>query len=106
MSRAEIEASSTSIVELSGLDEVHPPADEVLLLRHGRAAALCHRGGLDPEILLIDEALNTGDAQFADRSKARMDELREQAGTSSWSATAWTPSRTCAPGSSGWTRAT
>ena len=29
---------------------------------------------------MVDEALNTGDAQFADRSKRRMDELRAQAG--------------------------
>src|SRR5699024_1257587 len=28
----------------------------------------------------IDEALNTGDAQFRDRTKARIDQLREQAG--------------------------
>lgn len=35
---------------------------------------------MDPEILIIDEALNTGDAQFRDRTKARIDELRSQAG--------------------------
>lgn len=34
-----------------------------------------------PEILLIDEALSTGDAAFMERSKARMDELLEEAGT-------------------------
>src|SRR5699024_8697133 len=35
---------------------------------------------MDPEILIIDEALNTGDAQFRDRTAARIDELRSQAG--------------------------
>src|SRR5699024_7656280 len=36
---------------------------------------------MDPEILIIDEALNTGDAQFRDRTKARIDELQAQAGS-------------------------
>lgn len=35
---------------------------------------------VDPEILIIDEALNTGDAQFKKRTGRRLDELREQAG--------------------------
>ena len=43
-------------------------------LRFAIAAAV------NPEILLVDEALNTGDAQFSNRSKARMAELRDQAG--------------------------
>lgn len=34
-----------------------------------------------PEILLIDEALNTGDAAFKDRSQAAMTEMRKSAGT-------------------------
>jgi teichoic acid transport system ATP-binding protein len=34
-----------------------------------------------PDILLIDEALATGDAQFRRRSEKRIRELREQAGT-------------------------
>lgn len=34
-----------------------------------------------PKILLVDEALNTGDADFRERSQKRMDELREHAGT-------------------------
>ncbi|WP_191089659.1 ABC transporter ATP-binding protein [Nesterenkonia ebinurensis] len=35
---------------------------------------------VDPDILLIDEALNTGDAQFRSRTKKRLDEVRAQAG--------------------------
>ena len=35
---------------------------------------------MDPDILLIDEALNTGDAQFRARTKKRLDEVRAQAG--------------------------
>lgn len=35
---------------------------------------------VDPDILVIDEALNTGDAQFKARTRRRLDELRAQAG--------------------------
>lgn len=34
-----------------------------------------------PDILMIDEALATGDADFRERSKAKIDEIREDAGT-------------------------
>src|SRR5690606_16365228 len=34
-----------------------------------------------PDILLIDEALATGDADFRARSKTRIDRIREHAGT-------------------------
>ena len=35
----------------------------------------------EPRILMIDEALSTGDAAFAERSKNKMDDLLEKAGT-------------------------
>lgn len=35
----------------------------------------------EPKILMIDEALSTGDAAFAERSTKKMDELLEKAGT-------------------------
>jgi teichoic acid transport system ATP-binding protein len=35
----------------------------------------------DHDVLMIDEALATGDAKFRRRSEARVRELREQAGT-------------------------
>jgi teichoic acid transport system ATP-binding protein len=34
-----------------------------------------------PDILLIDEALATGDAEFRGRSQERIDEIRQHAGT-------------------------
>ena len=34
----------------------------------------------DPHILILDEALSTGDAQFRERGQARMAQIREQAG--------------------------
>lgn len=80
MSRAAADEKFADIVELSGLEKsIHLPMKSYSSgmssrLRFAIAAAV------DPEILLVDEALNTGDAQFADRSKQRMDELRAQAG--------------------------
>lgn len=80
MSRQEADEKFDSIVELSGLEKsIHLPMKSyssgmASRLRFAIAAAV------DPEILLVDEALNTGDAQFADRCKVRMNELRAQAG--------------------------
>src|SRR6478735_12417160 len=80
MSRAEVDEKFSSIVELSGLEKsIHLPMKSYSSgmgsrLRFAIAAAV------DPEILLVDEALNTGDAQFVDRSRSRMDELRRNAG--------------------------
>jgi teichoic acid transport system ATP-binding protein len=80
LTRDQIAERFDTIVELSGLEKaVHLPMRSYSSgmssrLRFAIAASI------DPEILLIDEALNTGDAQFAERSRQRMDELREQAG--------------------------
>lgn len=80
MDMKQIDAQFDSIVELSGLESaIYLPMKSyssgmASRLRFAIAAAV------NPEILLVDEALNTGDAQFSNRSKARMDELRAQAG--------------------------
>lgn len=80
MSRQEIDAKFASIVELCGLE------DSIYLPMKSYSSGMASRlrfaiaASIDPEILLVDEALNTGDAQFGDRSKQRMDQLREQAG--------------------------
>jgi len=80
MSRQEIDAKFESIVELCGLE------DFIYLPMKSYSSGMASRlrfaiaASIDPEILLVDEALNTGDAQFGDRSKRRMDQLREQAG--------------------------
>jgi teichoic acid transport system ATP-binding protein len=80
LKRREIDARFDEIVELSGLEEsIHLPMKSY---SSGMASRLrfAIAASLGPEILLVDEALNTGDAQFGDRSKQRMDELRAQAG--------------------------
>ncbi|MEU2026968.1 ABC transporter ATP-binding protein [Streptomyces sp. NPDC016469] len=84
MTRAEIRERYDEIVDFSGINE---KGDFITLpmrtyssgmgarLRFSIAAAKNH------DVLLIDEALSTGDARFQQRSKARILELREQAGT-------------------------
>lgn len=81
MSRRQIDEKYDSIVDLSGLEgAIHMPmksysAGMASRLRFAIAASI------DPEILIIDEALNTGDAQFKDRTRKRMMELLDHAGT-------------------------
>lgn len=80
MSRAQAEGRRQSIIELSGLgDSIHLP---LKAYSSGMAARLqfAIATSMDPEILVIDEALNTGDAQFRERTGRRISELREQAG--------------------------
>ncbi len=81
MTRQEVEEKREAVIELSGL------TDSALKLpmkaySSGMASRLqfAIATSMDPEILIIDEALNTGDAQFRSRTAARIDELRQQAG--------------------------
>lgn len=80
LSHAEISDRFEEIVEVSGLEKsIHLPMKSYSSGMGSRlrfAIAAC----ANPEILLVDEALNTGDAQFGVRSKRRMDELRSEAG--------------------------
>ncbi|WP_010524208.1 ABC transporter ATP-binding protein [Nesterenkonia sp. F] len=68
------------IVEISGLE------DSLDLPLKSYSSGMASRlqfaiaTAVDPDILLIDEALNTGDAQFRARTKKRLDEVRAQAG--------------------------
>ncbi|MEO9140311.1 MAG: ABC transporter ATP-binding protein [Jatrophihabitans sp.] len=81
MTPAEIAEQYDSICDFAGIgDFVHMPMNTYssgmgARLRFAIAAART------PDILLIDEALATGDAQFRRRSEKRILELREQAGT-------------------------
>jgi len=81
MTPAEIDDEYDAICEFAGIgDFVHLPMNTYSSgmgsrLRFAIAAARA------PEILLIDEALATGDAKFRRRSEQRIRELREQAGT-------------------------
>ncbi len=81
MSRQEVRDRYQSIVEFSGVgDFVNLPMKTYSTgmgsrLRFAIASAKSH------DILLIDEALATGDAEFRVKSHRRIDELRAQAGT-------------------------
>ena len=82
MTPQQVDEKREAVIELSGLE------DRALRLpmkaySSGMASRLqfAIATSMDPEILIIDEALNTGDAQFRERTAARIDELRGQAGS-------------------------
>ncbi|WP_375481998.1 ABC transporter ATP-binding protein [uncultured Jatrophihabitans sp.] len=81
MTPTEVAEEYDSICEFAGIGEfVHLPMNTYssgmgARLRFAIAAARV------PDILLIDEALATGDAKFRQRSEKRIAELRGQAGT-------------------------
>ncbi|AZM53570.1 teichoic acid ABC transporter ATP-binding protein [Streptomyces sp. WAC 01529] len=84
MSREQIEERYQEIVDFSGINE---KGDFITLpmrtYSSGMAARLRFSIGSakDHDVLLIDEALATGDRSFQKRSEARIRELRERAGT-------------------------
>jgi teichoic acid transport system ATP-binding protein len=81
MTPTDIAGAYESIIDFAGIGEfVHLPMNTYssgmgARLRFAIAAARA------PDILLIDEALATGDAQFRRKSEKRILELREEAGT-------------------------
>jgi teichoic acid transport system ATP-binding protein len=84
MSPAEVKARTADIIEFSGINERGDfgslpmktySSGMAARLRFSIAAAKKH------DVLLIDEALATGDAKFRKRSEQRVRELREEAGT-------------------------
>ncbi|WP_052274344.1 ABC transporter ATP-binding protein [Arthrobacter sp. L77] len=80
MSKQDIGRKYEDIVELSGLGEsIHRPM-RTYSSGMGSRLQFAIATAVDPEVLLIDEALNTGDDQFKGRTKRRMNELRERAG--------------------------
>ena len=77
----ETEKLFSSIVELAGIeDAIYRP---MRTYSSGMAARVrfAIAAASNPQVLLIDEALSTGDAAFKERSEERMNALRAQAGT-------------------------
>jgi teichoic acid transport system ATP-binding protein len=77
----EVEKRYDSVVEFAGIGEfVQLP---MRAYSSGMAARLrfAISTAAQPDILLIDEALATGDAKFRKKSKERIDEIRDTAGT-------------------------
>lgn len=80
MSPAQVDARMDELVHIAALDKaLHWP---MKAYSSGMAARLrfAVATATDPHILILDEALGTGDAQFRDRGQARMKQLRERAG--------------------------
>ncbi|MDQ0834877.1 teichoic acid transport system ATP-binding protein [Streptomyces achromogenes] len=84
MSREEIRERYQGIVDFSGINE---KGDFISLPMRTYSSGMQARlrfsiaAAKDHDVLMIDEALATGDAKFRRRSEARVRELREQAGT-------------------------
>ena len=79
MSPKEIASKFDDIVEFSGIGKsIHMPMSTYssgmgARLKFAIATAITH------DILLIDEALSTGDSEFVEKSAARIEELRDEA---------------------------
>ncbi|ROR72112.1 ABC transporter ATP-binding protein [Bogoriella caseilytica] len=81
LSPQEVRERTAEIIDFADLgDFVHLP---MKTYSSGMAARLrfAISSVARPDILMIDEALSTGDAEFRQKSKARIDEIREHAGT-------------------------
>lgn len=81
MSREDIEEQMDDIIEWTGLEEF---IDLPLRTYSSGMRARLHFAistAVEPEILLIDEALSVGDEVFKERSKERIGELLDNAGT-------------------------
>jgi ABC-2 type transport system ATP-binding protein len=81
VSRASMEARMPEIIEFSGLQEfIDSPLRTYstgMMFRLGFAIATA----CDPEILLLDEVLAVGDANFQDKSFARINSFRDNGAT-------------------------
>ena len=81
LTRAEVEARMQGVVEFSGLaDAMGRPMSTYSSGMRARLAFSIATLRV-PDILLIDEALAVGDKEFRERSLARINDIREQAGT-------------------------
>jgi teichoic acid transport system ATP-binding protein len=85
MTRVEAKRRYRGIVDFSGIEEAnkHALALPMKAYSSGMAARLRFSiaAARDHDVLLIDEALATGDAKFQARSEDRIREMRENAGT-------------------------
>ncbi|MEU0576367.1 ABC transporter ATP-binding protein [Streptomyces griseoincarnatus] len=84
MSREEVKARYQDIVDFSGINE---KGDFITLPMRTYSSGMAARlrfaiaAAKDHDVLLVDEALATGDRSFQKRSEARIRELRKHAGT-------------------------
>ncbi len=81
MPPAEVKAAYPSIVDFSGVGDFVNLAMKTYSTGMGSRLRFAIASAKSHDILLVDEALATGDAEFRRKSHARIEELREQAGT-------------------------
>jgi teichoic acid transport system ATP-binding protein len=81
LSRKEVDERFDEIVDFSGLgDAVYLPM-KTYSAGMGARLRFAISTAATPDVLMIDEALATGDAGFRERSRQRIDEIRGEAGT-------------------------
>lgn len=80
LTKAQARAKYRDVVELSGLEQSIDLPMKTYSSGMGSRLQFAIATAVDTEILLIDEALNTGDDQFKGRTKQKMEELLAKAG--------------------------
>nr|WP_029068415.1 ABC transporter ATP-binding protein [Jonesia quinghaiensis] len=81
LTRQEVEDRFDEIVEFSGLgDAIYLPM-KTYSAGMGARLRFAISTAATPDVLMVDEALATGDAAFRERSRERIDEIRQHAGT-------------------------
>lgn len=81
LSRQEVRQRFDEIVDFAGIGEFVYQPMQAYSSGMGARLRFAISSAARPDVLLIDEALSTGDADFRARSKARIDEIRQHAGT-------------------------
>jgi teichoic acid transport system ATP-binding protein len=81
MSKKETKEKYPAIVDFSGVGEFIDLPMKTYSSGMGSRLRFAIAASKSQDILLVDEALATGDAEFRVKSHARIEELREQAGT-------------------------
>jgi teichoic acid transport system ATP-binding protein len=81
MTRAEAKEKYASIVEFSGVGEFIDLPMKTYSSGMGSRLRFAIAASKSHDVLLVDEALATGDAEFRVKSHARIEELRQEAGT-------------------------
>jgi teichoic acid transport system ATP-binding protein len=81
MTREELEARMAAIIEFAGLEDFIDLPLRTYSSGMRSRLQFSIATAVTPEILMVDEALSTGDGEFKDRSDARIREMITEAGT-------------------------
>ena len=79
MSFREAKRRSSAIAEFSELGEYLNLPTRTYSSRHVSSTCLCDLDIVEPEILIMDEMISAGDAQFIEKAKRRLHELVDKA---------------------------